>query len=332
MDSFRLITMKGIRMKSSKPFSLINGWINVFTVMVLAVSCTTNPNQALPPQSQDVQSVIELDQPSVPGQIGQLVKVLEDTNSTLKASENRAIGGDNILDGLFERPFTSRSMAYQPDVDILTASLYVDDDFFYFSIQLAGLAEKSQSLTALYGIEFDTNKDGRGEKLILARNPGRDWSNSGVEIYTDLNSDVGGKIPMTAETGFKGDGYENKVNAENKDPSAFARVSETQPSTVEIAINRKLLNDPKEFLWSAWADGGIQDTSKFDYNDAFGPSQAGSPIKTSADFPVKALFSLDNTCRAAYGFTSAINIPGMCTSVQLKEPVTPVPGRPVIIT
>ena len=316
-------------MINTKPFSTCKIWMAAFVVLLLAVSCATSPNQYEPSQSQSDQAIIEPEKPGFPGLP---IKILEDTNSTLKAAENRAIGGDNILDGLFERPFTSRSMEYQPDVDILNVSLSLDEGFFYFSMQLAGLAEKSKTLTALYGIEFDTNNDGRGEKLILIKNPGMDWSTSGIEIYSDLNSDVGGKKPMIAEAGFKGDGYEVRVEAEDSVATAFARVSAENPSVVEIAINRKLLGDPEEFLWSAWADGGIQDPLKFDYNDAFGPSQAGSPLKTSADFPLKALFSLDNTCRAPYGFTTKNEIPGMCTSAQIKEPVTPIPGRPVIIT
>ena len=49
----------------------------------------------------------------------------------------------------------------------------------------------------------------------------------------------------------------------------------------------------------------------FDYNDAFGPGAAGSPIK-GTDWPVKALFNLDNTCRLPYGFEQAGGYPGMC--------------------
>lgn len=40
---------------------------------------------------------------------------------------------------------------------------------------------------------------------------------------------------------------------------------------------------------------------------------AGSPIKTDPDYPLKTLFSLDNTCRLPYGFDQiASSIPGMC--------------------
>ena len=100
---------------------------------------------------------------------------------------------------------------------------------------------------------------------------------------------------------------------------------------MEIAVSRKLLGDPKEFLWGAWADAGLRDPQKFDYNDAIGLSAAGSPIKSNADYPLNALYSVDNTCRTPYGFSSTIGIPGVCTSAQPKpeQPGQPIPGIPI---
>jgi hypothetical protein len=259
-----------------------------------------------------------------PGTPGQEEKNLEDTNSIYKAAENRATTGDNFLRGLYERPFTSKVMIYQPDVDILSASLAKDENFFYFKIKLAGLDPKTSSLTADYGIEFDLNKDGRGDYLVWAKDPLKEWSAEGVTVYTDPNGDVGGKVPMTADASFIGNGYE-KVMAVNADNSSFSRIAPEDPTVVEITVSHKMLGDPKEFLWGAWADAGLRDPQKFDYNDVFGPTEAGSPIRGNIDYPLNALFSIDNTCRALYGFTSSVTIPGMCSSAQPKPNPQPIP-------
>jgi len=57
--------------------------------------------------------------------------------------------------------------------------------------------------------------------------------------------------------------------------------------------------------------------AKFDYNDTMGPSEAGSPINTDANYPLNALFNLDNTCRLPYGFEQigVLYIPGMCITL-----------------
>jgi hypothetical protein len=266
-----------------------------------------------------------------PGVAGNVIRTLEDTNSSFKASEKRATTGDNYLRDLYERPFTSKTMVYQPDVDILTASIAKDDNFFYFKIKLAGLDTKTNSLTADYAIEFDLNKDGRGDYLVWVKSPAKDWSTEGLSLYADPNSDVGGNVPISADAGFKGDGYE-KIVAAGADDSSFARISPDEPAVVEIAVNLKSLGNPTELLWGAWADAGLRDPQKFDYNDVFGPTEAGSPIKGNTDYPLKALYSVDNTCRVLYGFTTTSNIPGMCTSVQPKpqpQPQQPnIPGVP----
>lgn len=311
-------------MKKSEQLFRPKLWGVLSGILILAVACSPAASSAPLSGGSSQAATIK------PGEPGTPIKVLEDANSSLKASENRAVGGDNFQNGLYERPFTSQAMAYQPYLDILNASMAKDDKFLYFVIKLAGLNEQTQTLSGQYGIEFDLNKDGRGDLLLLVQKPGKDWSTTGIQIYTDPDGDVGGKIPMTAESGFKGDGYEKKTDASSAGSAVFARTSPTDPSSVELAIGLDQLGLPKEFLWSAWADGGVQDPSKYDYNDFFGVSQAGSPMKDSVDYPLKALYSVDNTCRAPFGFSPSGNIPGMCTSVQPKTEAAPtrVPGKP----
>jgi hypothetical protein len=104
------------------------------------------------------------------------------------------------------------------------------------------------------------------------------------------------------------------------DKAAFARLDPDDPISVQIAVSRNLLEDPAEFLWGAWADNGLKNVGMFDYNDAMGPSKAGSPINTDADYPLNALYNLDNTCRLPYGFEQiGVFIPGTC----IMQPPSP---------
>ncbi len=240
-------------------------------------------------------------------------RILEDTDSSIKAEEKRAVSGDNFLDNLFERPFTSQEMDYQPDLNILTVSITSDETFFYFTITLDGADPTSGVLSGTYGIEFDRTRTGRGDLLVLVSNPAAEWSMDNLTVYTDTAASVGGTKPIIAEEGYEGPGYSETVELGN-DQVAWARIAPEDPHAVQIAVSRALL-DTEEFLWGAWADGGVKDPSLFDYDDHFGPSEAGSPINTSEDYPIKAIFSLDNTCRLPYGIEDTTNIPGICLSI-----------------
>jgi len=275
-------------------------------------------------QSPAVEVVKSVDIPK-PGEPDQPDRTLEDANSSLKASEKRTLTGDNFIKDVFERPFTSIKMDYLPDTDILTASIFTDANYHYFTIQLAGLNKADYILSATYGIEFDLNKDGRGDFLVTAMNPTKDWSIVDVKVYSDPNGDVGGPIPIWADSRFigKGDGYEKILDNVN---SAFARLDPNNETAIQIAVSRQLLGDPNEFLWGAWADNGLRNPQKLDYNDMFKLSDAGSPIKSDPNYPVKALFALDNTCRVPYGFETIKNIPGMCIKAAPDKPA-PKPGK-----
>lgn len=244
-------------------------------------------------------------------------QTLEDADSSIRAYEKRTVSGDNILNNLFERPFTSQEMSYQPDLNILTVSITYDDAFFYFTITLDGTDPTSGVLSGTYGIEFDRTRTGRGDLLVLVSDPAAEWSMDNLTVYTDTAASVGGTKPIVAEEGYEGPGYSETVEL-GDDQIAWARIAPEDPHAVQIAVSRALL-DTGEFLWGAWADGGVKNPSLFDYDDHFGPSEAGSPINTSEDYPIKAVFSLDNTCRLPYGIEDTTNIPGICLSVPSPE-------------
>lgn len=253
----------------------------------------------------------------------QSARNLEDADGSLRAAEKRALSGDAILDNRYERPFAQTDMIYLPDVDIQSVDIANDDDFFYFTINLKGMDFGAGKFTAAYGIEFDRTLTGRGDLLVYITDPQPDWSMENVNVYADKNGTVGGLRPMVAEAGMASDGYETTVALEDE-RVAYARVNPLEATSIQIAVSRALLDNVEEFLWGAWADKVIKDPSKFDYNDNYGPSEAGSPVKPSADYPLKALHSLDNTCRLPVGASQTGTIPGMC---KIGVP-TAEPGKP----
>lgn len=305
-------------------------------VSVLEVA--TKPESALPAEtvSAAVTATTEsTEEPAaapllMPGEPPESERILEDTDSSIRAYEKRALTGDNILKNLYERPFTAEEMVYLPDVDIQTAEIANDETFFYFTITLKDVDTSTGTLTGTYGIEFDRTKTGRGDLLVMASAPQPEWSTGNLSVYADTNGDVGGIKPILAEAGFAGDGYETAI-ALKGDRVAYARIDPEDTAVIQIAVSRALLEDTEEFLWGAWADKVVKDPTKFNYNDAFGPNEAGSPLKLSGDYPLKALHSLDNTCRLPYGFGATGRIPGMCISIPKVEKEKGKPGEPAVI-
>ncbi len=252
----------------------------------------------------------------MPGEITSAERTLEDADSSIKAEENRALTGDAFVNNLFERPFTSQEMVYQPDLNILNISISSDENFFYFILTLDDVDTASGLLNGTYGIEFDRTQTGRGDLLVWTSQISSEWSTEGITVYANPSGTVGGLDPITAEEDYPGKGYTETIEMQG-DKVAWARLSPDDPNAVQIAVSRALLGNPEEFLWGAWADGGVKDPSLFDYGDHFSSSEAGSPLNTSEDYPLQALASLDNTCRLPYGIDQMSSmIPGMCITSQ----------------
>ena len=152
----------------------------------------------------------------------------------------------------------------------------------------------------------------------MASLPSDEWSAENVKAYTDRNANVGGYKPTTYETNTVSDGYETQVFFE-ADKVAYARVTPDDSCSIQIAISRVLIKNPKEFLWGAWADRAIQNPAIFDYNDHFTRGQAGSPIKDDKYYSLNELHSLDNTCRLPHGFEAASGYNGICISIPVNQ-------------
>jgi len=246
-------------------------------------------------------------------------RTLADSNSSYNAWEHKATQGDNFLNGLFERPFTSEVMDYRPDLDITEVDFAPGEYFIYFTIRLFGMNMDGGGLKGMYGIEFDRTLTGRGDLLVWVSDPTKEWSIEGVTVYFDDNRDVGGLKPIIAETGFDGSGYDAVLEMDAAE-NAYARIDPEDGNAVQIAVSYGLLGMVDEFLWGAWADDGLVDPAQFDYNDRMGPSEAGSPI-LGEDYPVKALYNLDNTCRLPYGLEQTGLVTGMCKiGIPTEEP------------
>ncbi len=264
-------------------------------VPVAAVTPTINPNMPAEPAA-------------VEGQV-------KDPDSSKSASEKRVLSGDSYKSNFFERPFTASSMNYLPDVDIVNGYISSDVKFFYFTIELVGVNKDSGGMQANYGVELDTDKDGRGNYSIWVLNPvGTTWSTANVTVRKDNNRSVGGKDAYIADSSiFLGDGYETVLPNDGSEAS-WARINPTVANIVQIAVNKNQIGSPFEFLWGVWADNGPKNPNLFDYDDHFTYEDAGSPISANQYYPLKKVPAIDNSCRKTYGFAVSYRIPNMCWS------------------
>ncbi len=263
------------------------------------------------------------------------VSKIVDTDTQPTAKDGYAAGGDSLSIDRFERPF-NQDMSYRPDVDIQTATLASSQDWFFVTVNLAGPNPASGKLDASYAVELDVNNDGRGEFLVWAGQPyAADWSKAAVSVYTTSTHKVGGPRPLQPDAPWSGATYDTllfKLGAGDIPGAAWARLNPQKSNSVQIAFKAGIAGSPGKFMWGVYADDGVKDPAKFDYNDAFTLEQAGSPLKTNASFPLKDLYALDNTCRAVYGFTPTGPLPGLCdgllpTAVPTKTP-TPTQSSP----
>jgi hypothetical protein len=245
-------------------------------------------------------------QSTPPGATG-TTRYITDPISKDYAPQKRVPGGSDVYAGnLYERPYTSESMDYLPDVDLTRAELRIVPPWVYVTFQFVAARADGIGKT-MYGAEFDTNRDGRGEYLTWGASPsGPNWTTDGVEVWKDSNGDVGGPHPQLSDAPWTGgNGYDQKIfsGGQGADPDlAWIRQIEGG-AKVQLAFKYSAIGGAPQFLWNGLADWGVRRPDWFDYNDHFTQSDAGSPLPIQADYyPLKALWGVDNTCRDAYGF------------------------------
>lgn len=248
-------------------------------------------------------------------------------NDEVNSSEDRDVNfGDDFLHNRFERPFTTEMAEYLPEVDIVNFSIGEDDNFFYVTLNLAGVANPGQFPTGHYAIELDSNIDGRGELLIVA-NPsfGGDWSTDGVQIFADDNGDVGGNDPKRSDSDYIGDGYEKLMfdSGVGANPDlGWSRFVNGDTPAIQIAFNKVIFPATPQFMWSVWASASQFDTTKFNLHDSTTADAAGSPDKQSNQYPIKNIAGIDNSCRVPVGFTATGFEPLGCPVAGVVETET----------
>ena len=284
---------------------------------------SANSNQ---PAAQGAAPVAtEITHTTIPGNPGSPDQTKDEIDTSNTADDKLALG-DSFRLGNFERPFTQDVMDYKKENDLLEILLAEDDDFYIFSIEIVGPGESGYP-SATYGIEFDTDQDGRGDVLLWAKGgDSTEWTIDGVTVLRDSNDDVGGSRPVLPDTN-DGNGYDEVLfsNEVLNDPdAAWQRVDPTSTSIIQLAIKKGMLDDSR-FFWKAWADSGLADPAKFDYNDSFSEEQAGSPNVNSDLYPIGQLNLMDSTCWIAYKYVATGKELGGCYQLQPPPPPTAVP-------
>ena len=240
------------------------------------------------------------------------------------SSGNAAPYGDTYKLNRLERPFL-KDMTYVPDMDIVSFNLGQDVDWYYVSIELNG-KNPNNSLGIDYGVEIDLDADGFGDDIIWAHPPyTAAWSTSTVQVLKDSNHDSAGLSSSQADASSEGNGYDTLVfdggTGQNDDPDlAWVRMNGGPDATIQFAFKKSLIGG--FFMLGVVSDAGLKDISKFDYNDHFDKAEAGSPERSKNDYPLKALYAVDNTCWEAYGIATTGFEPKLCPPL-LQPTATP---------
>ena len=251
-----------------------------------------------------------------PGTGGATRYVVDASSKDYAAQKRAASGADAYALNRYERPFTSQTMGYLPDVDLTRAELRVDPPWVYVTLWYVAARPEGVGKT-MYGAEFDVDRDGRGNYLIWGASPaGENWTTDGVEVWQDANFDVGGPRPQLADAPWSGgNGYDRKVfsGGQGADPDLAWIRRAPGGSAVQLALKYSAIGEAKKFFWNGLADIGVRRPDWFDYNDHFTQSAAGSPLPIQPDYyPLQELWGVDNTCRDASGFTPDPGEAGLC--------------------
>lgn len=239
---------------------------------------------------------------------------------------------DRFTYGKFERPFSANMETYFPQLDIVDTSIFQDETWIYGRVTIKG-PDSNNALTGKYALEFDLDRDGKGDWLVIVSNPiSTQWSVNGVKVYQDANKDVGGSTPLLSDEKITtGDGFETLVfdQGTGKDPdSAWARISPADSNTIEFAVKSSIIGDPKTFMINMWAGSSLLDPALFDVNDRFTHEQAGAADpEFKIYYPIKAVAELDNSCSMAVGFQPTGQEPGIC-KIRVEPSAPDAPGAP----
>ncbi len=261
--------------------------------------------------------IVHKDLPGAP--IGKLMQTVYDQVDENTAVKKQAFGGDDFRNGKYERPF-DQEMNYLPLADLVSVQLSREDPLWvYILFKVNKPFSIDPSANTHFAVELDKDINSRGDLLIVTGIPkSTEWSTESVLVLTNPDMNVGGVTVVRPDGNLsKGRGYYTEIfnNGKGDDPDlAWSRLSKIDPAIVQIAFKNTLTGGAKgKFIWLPWSDAGMLDWSLFEFNDHFTFSQAGYPIKEDAqNYPLKALWGVDNTCREPSGFTPTGPLPGLC--------------------
>ena len=242
-------------------------------------------------------------------------------------------GCDSWQINRYERPFNKETQnTFFPDLDILSAELGTDGTWFYFRLSTFDVNQDTSELDGTYAIEIDIDIDGRGDVLVLARNPGdeatQDWTVAGVQFLGDSDNNVGNQVPLAPDPPTTGDGYDTVVFDQGQgDPGlAWVRYEPGKPAELEIAFKTSAIYDSSNFKWWAWTDEGVDNPEGYDYHDTFDHPEAGDPNEGQPFYPSQAINEMDNTCAAIWG-TGPSDDPELCVNDDTVPPPVTQPTR-----
>jgi serine/threonine protein kinase len=268
-------------------------------------------------ESPTVESVVRIQHLLVPSDTLDAGVAIYDVESVDTSPEKRAPYGDSYDINLLERPFL-QDMAYIPDLDISTFNIKQTDDWYYVSINIVG-NNPNNPVGIRYGVELDTDRDGFGDLLVLASpSYGAEWRTEGVQAFADTNQDTAGISFKKSDAPFVSDGYETLLFDGTQsfgDDLDLAWVRFINEHTIQIAFKRSWAGDA--FIFGVLADAGLKDVTQFDYTDRFTSAEAGSPVRSNPNYPLKALYAIDTTCRGTQGFSSTGLEPRVCPAIVL---------------
>jgi hypothetical protein len=289
------------------------------------------PTQAKPTDTV-VPAIVHKDFPGSP--IGKMMQTVHDQVDENSAIQKQAFGGDDFKNGKYERPF-DQSMKYLPSADLVTIQLSREDPLWIYALmKVQKPFSENPDLATHFLLEVDTDLDNRGDILIITGLPKTtEWSTETVKIFTTPDLNVGGVTVIKPDEHLsEGRGYYEVLfdNGTGADPDlAWSRLSKNDPAMVEIAFKNSLIGGEKgKFIWLPWSDVGMLDWSMFEFNDHLTLAQAGYPLKEDAqNYPLKALWGIDNTCRIPSNFTPNGYMPGLCPNY---DPVYSRPQQPKV--